>query len=117
MSALAAPFGILAIPGLSAVLRSRIACCCALLCCSLRSTHRTAPPPPPTHTTTCGAEDVFDDKFWDGLEVVVNALDNVNARCGGPAVCGGAWGWARGRVPPPPSPVAPLPAGQPDSDA
>ena len=25
-------------------------------------------------------EDVFDDAFWDGLDVVVNALDNVNAR-------------------------------------
>jgi hypothetical protein len=26
---------------------------------------------------------VFDDAFWGGLDVVVNALDNVNARCGG----------------------------------
>ena len=25
-------------------------------------------------------EDVFDDDFWQGLDVVVNALDNVNAR-------------------------------------
>ena len=25
-------------------------------------------------------EDVFDDKFWEGLDCVVNALDNVNAR-------------------------------------
>jgi ubiquitin-activating enzyme E1 len=25
-------------------------------------------------------EDVFDDSFWEGLDVVVNALDNVNAR-------------------------------------
>jgi len=25
-------------------------------------------------------EDVFDDAFWEGLDVVVNALDNVNAR-------------------------------------
>ena len=25
-------------------------------------------------------EDVFDDEFWQGLDVVVNALDNVNAR-------------------------------------
>jgi len=25
-------------------------------------------------------EDVFDDGFWEGLDVVVNALDNVNAR-------------------------------------
>lgn len=25
-------------------------------------------------------EDVFDDEFWEGLDVVVNALDNVNAR-------------------------------------
>ena len=25
-------------------------------------------------------EDVFDDAFWSGLDVVVNALDNVNAR-------------------------------------
>jgi molybdopterin/thiamine biosynthesis adenylyltransferase len=25
-------------------------------------------------------EDVFDDSFWGGLDVVVNALDNVNAR-------------------------------------
>lgn len=25
-------------------------------------------------------EDVFDDAFWDGLDLVVNALDNVNAR-------------------------------------
>jgi hypothetical protein len=29
-------------------------------------------------------EDVFDDSFWEGLDVVVNALDNVNARCGVP---------------------------------
>ena len=27
-----------------------------------------------------GVQDVFDDKFWGGLDVVVNALDNVNAR-------------------------------------
>lgn len=26
------------------------------------------------------SEDVFDDAFWGGLDVVVNALDNVNAR-------------------------------------
>ena len=26
------------------------------------------------------AEDVFNDGFWDGIDVVVNALDNVNAR-------------------------------------
>jgi len=25
-------------------------------------------------------EDVFDDKFWSGLDLIVNALDNVNAR-------------------------------------
>lgn len=25
-------------------------------------------------------EDVFDDAFWSNLDVVVNALDNVNAR-------------------------------------
>lgn len=25
-------------------------------------------------------EDVFNDKFWEGLDCVVNALDNVNAR-------------------------------------
>ena len=25
-------------------------------------------------------EDVFDDAFWEGLDLVVNALDNVNAR-------------------------------------
>lgn len=25
-------------------------------------------------------EDVFNDEFWEGLDVVVNALDNVNAR-------------------------------------
>lgn len=25
-------------------------------------------------------EDVFDDAFWNGLDLVVNALDNVNAR-------------------------------------
>ena len=25
-------------------------------------------------------EDVFNDPFWQGLDVVVNALDNVNAR-------------------------------------
>ena len=25
-------------------------------------------------------EDVFDDSFWANLDVVVNALDNVNAR-------------------------------------
>ena len=25
-------------------------------------------------------EDVFDDEFWQGLDIVVNALDNVNAR-------------------------------------
>ena len=25
-------------------------------------------------------EDVFNDKYWQGLDVVVNALDNVNAR-------------------------------------
>lgn len=27
-----------------------------------------------------GTEDVFDDCFWANLDVVVNALDNVNAR-------------------------------------
>ena len=27
-----------------------------------------------------GLQDVFDDKFWSGLDLVVNALDNVNAR-------------------------------------
>ena len=25
-------------------------------------------------------EDVFDDAFWGGLDLIVNALDNVNAR-------------------------------------
>lgn len=25
-------------------------------------------------------EDVFDDGFWESLDVIVNALDNVNAR-------------------------------------
>ena len=25
-------------------------------------------------------ENVFDDAFWEGIDVVVNALDNVNAR-------------------------------------
>lgn len=30
--------------------------------------------------TATTAEDVFDDSFWEGLDVVVNALDNVNAR-------------------------------------
>jgi ubiquitin-activating enzyme E1 len=25
-------------------------------------------------------EDVFNDGFWEGLDIVVNALDNVNAR-------------------------------------
>ena len=25
-------------------------------------------------------EEVFDDSFWGGLDLVVNALDNVNAR-------------------------------------
>ena len=25
-------------------------------------------------------EDVFDDAFWSNLDVIVNALDNVNAR-------------------------------------
>lgn len=28
----------------------------------------------------CVAQTVFDDAFWGGLDVVVNALDNVNAR-------------------------------------
>lgn len=65
-------------------------------------THICVPPPPVndtlpanpllahTHTHTCfpppplsSPEDVFDDAFWGGLDVVVNALDNVNARCGG----------------------------------
>ncbi len=36
------------------------------------------------HVPCCGfeqcAEDVFNDGFWDGIDVVVNALDNVNAR-------------------------------------
>ena len=27
-----------------------------------------------------GTEDVFDDAFWANLDVVINALDNVNAR-------------------------------------
>ena len=26
------------------------------------------------------AQDVFNDKFWGGLDLVVNALDNVSAR-------------------------------------
>lgn len=26
------------------------------------------------------SEDLFDDDFWEGIDVVVNALDNVDAR-------------------------------------
>lgn len=43
-------------------------------------------------------EGVFNDAFWEGLDLVVNALDNVNARlyvdsryCGADEFMGGAW--------------------------
>ncbi len=25
-------------------------------------------------------EEIFNDQFWEGLDIVVNAVDNVNAR-------------------------------------
>lgn len=65
-------------------------------CCGLTARPKLAadasPSPSPGCTTTslsCSpsnnqTEDVFDDSFWEGLDVVVNALDNVNARCGVP---------------------------------
>lgn len=34
----------------------------------------------PSCPSRCAVEDVFNDGFWEGLDVVVNALDNVNAR-------------------------------------
>eukprot|EP00887_Chlorella_sp_A99_P004082 scaffold23.g4082.t1 len=34
----------------------------------------------PALSSSRATEDVFSDSFWEGLDVVVNALDNVNAR-------------------------------------
>lgn len=44
-------------------------------------------------------EGLFNDTFWEGLDLVVNALDNVNARlyvdsrCTGLGVSGFGWRW------------------------
>lgn len=32
------------------------------------------------HQAACLSQDVFDEPFWGGLDLVVNALDNVAAR-------------------------------------
>jgi hypothetical protein len=37
-------------------------------------------------------EGVFNDAFWEGLDLVVNALDNVNARLYVDSRCGGGGG-------------------------
>lgn len=39
-------------------------------------------------------EGVFNDAFWEGLDLVVNALDNVNARLYVDSRCVSLrWGW------------------------
>lgn len=62
-------------------------------CCGwsiLRPTHlKLLPSSSPFPRFDYAAEDVFNDGFWEGVDVVVNALDNVNARSAGAADVGG----------------------------